>query len=179
MTSRFRELGDPYRPPRSAAERLADPLVRELLAARLIANLATLNADGTVHLVAMWFLWDGEAILFPTSRTTRKARNVERDGRATVMVDDSRLGLDLRGVTLAGRAELVPPPRSFELNRGIHLKYLTERGRELPAIDEYLSTDDVTIRFLPEKVSAWNLRDTPQAQALGESGETHPLGTGE
>jgi hypothetical protein len=44
---------------------LRDELSRELLAAPLIANLATLNADGTIHLVAMWFRWDGKAILIP------------------------------------------------------------------------------------------------------------------
>ena len=60
-----------------------DALAHELLEARLIANLATFNADGSVHLVAMWFLWDGEAVLSPTSATTRKARNLRREFMAT------------------------------------------------------------------------------------------------
>jgi PPOX class probable F420-dependent enzyme len=137
----------------------------------LFANLATLNRDGSVHLVAMWFLWEGEAVLFPTSGATRKARNLERDPRATVMIDDSRAGLDLRGITLTGRASILRGPDALALNRRIHLKYLTEVGRDLEVVDRYLSTDDVTIRFTPERVSSWNLRDTDQARALRASGE--------
>jgi len=123
----------------------------------------------------MWFRWDGTALLFPTSGKTRKARNLERDPRATVMIDDSRGGLELRGVTLTGRAEILRGDEAVALNRGIHLKYLTEQGRDLDVVDRYLATDDITIRFTPEKVSSWNLADTDQARALRTSGEFHGL----
>ena len=154
---------------------LGGELARELLGARLIANLATIDPDGGVHLVGMWFLWDGEALLLPTSHTTRKAKNIARDPRATIMIDDSRGGFDLRGITLVGRAELLDGDDALATNRRIHLKYVTERGRDLEPVDRYLATDDVTIRFVPERVSAWNLRDTEQGQALLAEQEFHPL----
>jgi len=125
----------------------------------------------------MWFLWEDGAILSPTSRRTRKAKNLLRDPRATVMIDDSRGGFDLRGITLTGRADVLEGADALATNRRIHLKYVTERGRELEAVDAYLATDDVTIRFRPERVSSWNLRDTPQARALDETGEFHALGS--
>lgn len=154
---------------------MRDKLSQELLEARLVANLATLNPDGSVHLVGMWFLWDGEAILLPTSGATRKARNLGRDPRATVMIDDSRGGFDLRGVTLVGRVEIVPSPEALDLNRRIHLKYVTERGLDLDPVRTYLQTDDVTLRLLPEKVSSWDLRSTEQGRALLTTGEFHAL----
>jgi PPOX class probable F420-dependent enzyme len=154
---------------------LSERLVRELLDSRLIANLATLDEDGAVHLVGMWFLWDGEAVLSPTSRRTRKARNIARDPRATVMIDDSRGGFDLRGVTLVGRAELVEGQAALELNHRIHAKYVTERGLELDPVCSYLATDDVTIRIVPERVSSWDLRSTPQGNALLSTGEFRKL----
>jgi PPOX class probable F420-dependent enzyme len=154
---------------------LADELTRELLGARLIANLATFNSDGSIHLVAMWFLWDGEALLSPTNRRTRKARNVQRNPRATVMIDDSRGGFDLRGVTLVCDADMVDTPASHELNRRIHLKYVTEPGLELDPVKGYLATDDVTLRLRPTKVSSWDLRNTEQGRALLESGAFHRL----
>jgi PPOX class probable F420-dependent enzyme len=165
----------PYRRARPVGEALADPLVAELLAARLIATLATQNTDGSVHLVAMWFLRHDDALLFPTSRGTLKARNLGRDPRATVMIDDSRGGLDLRGVTLTGHAELLAGADAQALNRLVHLKYLTEAGRDLEPVDRYLSGDDVTIRFVPERVSSWDLRSSGGAEALAASGECHPL----
>jgi PPOX class probable F420-dependent enzyme len=142
----------------------------------LIANLATLNPDGSTHLVGMWFLWDGESLQLPTSGVTRKARNLERDPRATVMIDDSRGGFDLRGITLTGRAVVLRGPDALAVNRRIHLKYLTERGRELEVVDRYLATDDVTIRFTPERASSWDLRNTDQGRAVAETGEFHHLG---
>jgi PPOX class probable F420-dependent enzyme len=177
------EDASPYRPPQAVVpggrgegrDLLGEALAQELLGARLIANLATLNAGGSVHLVPMWFLWDGEAVLFPTSRKTRKARNIARDPRATVMMDDSRGGFDLRGLTLAGQAELRDGPEALATNRRIHLKYVTERGRDLEVVDRYLATDDVTIRFVPARASAWNLRDTDQGRTLLETKEFHPL----
>jgi PPOX class probable F420-dependent enzyme len=160
---------------RDERDPLSDELAREVLDARLIAKLATLNPNGSIHLVGMWFVWDGEALLIPTSRGTRKAKNLERDPRATVMIDDSRGGFDLRGITLVGRVEIVRAPESLELNRRIHLKYVTERGLELEPVRRYLSTDDITLRFVPERVSSWDLRATDQARALLETGEYHRL----
>ena len=177
------EHESPYRPPQAVvpggrgAERdlLSEGLAREFLEARLIANFATLNRDGSVHLVGMWFLWDGEAVLLPTSAATRKVRNLERESRATVMIDDSRGGFDLRGITLTGRAAILRDPEAVSLNRRIHLKYVTERGRDLQPVDRYLGTDDVTIRFVPERVSSWDLRNTEQSRALVDTGEFRPL----
>jgi hypothetical protein len=91
------------------------------------------------------------------------------------MIDDSRGGFDLRGLTVIGRAEIDQGPDAIAMNRQIHLKYVTERGRGLEAVDRYLATDDVTIRVVPERVSAWNLRDTSQGRALLGTGEFHPL----
>lgn len=131
-----------------------------LLGARLMANLATHARDGAIHLVPMWFLWDGQAILIPTNHATQKVRNLERDPRASVMVDDSRDGFDLRGVTVMGKVALVRAPESFRLNRTIHLKYLTVAERDSARADAYLSTDDVTIRLKPIRAFAWDLRHT-------------------
>lgn len=154
---------------------LDSPLAQELLGGRLIARLATLNPDGGVHLVPLWFSWDGETVLLPTNRETRKIRNLERDERATLTIDDSRAGFDVCGIMLKGRVQIVRPPSSRELNRLIHLKYVTEKGLALPAVREYLDTDDVTIRFRPASASSWDARETAYGRALRESGEYLPL----
>jgi PPOX class probable F420-dependent enzyme len=144
---------------------LTTELARELLAARLMANLATHGRDGGIHLVPMWFLWDGEAILIPTNHATQKARNLERDPRASVMIDDSRDAFDLRGITVMGKVELVRAPDSFRLNRTIHLKYLSVAERDSARIDAYLATDDVTVRLIPIRAFAWDLRHTTSGSA--------------
>jgi PPOX class probable F420-dependent enzyme len=156
-------------------ELLGGALACELLEARLIANLATLNADGTIHLVPMWFLWEDDAVLMPTSGTSRKARNARRDERAAVMVDDSRGGLDVRGLTMTGRVEIATGAEAAAANRRVHRKYLTGAGLELPEVQEALATDDVTLRFLPERAQSWDLSSHPASRLVLEAGAFEPL----
>ncbi len=150
--------------------------IDELLDARLIANLASINPNGTVHLVAMWFRRDGDSVLFPTSHRTRKARNLRRQPQATAMIDKSRSGLDLRGVQIKGRVDLIEGDQARRLNRSIHERYITSDGLSQPAVLAYLSEgDDVTIRLSIERMSTWNLADGAAGQALRADGRAHPL----
>jgi hypothetical protein len=57
----------------------ADRLVAELLATRLIGVLATLEHDGSVHAVPMWFAPTEGELLLATGSRSRKVRNLERD----------------------------------------------------------------------------------------------------
>jgi PPOX class probable F420-dependent enzyme len=147
-----------------------------LLDARLIANLASINPNGSVHLVAMWFRREGDAILFPTSHHTRKAKNLRQRPQATAMIDQSRAGLDLRGVQIKGSVEVVEGPEARRLNHSIHERYITPLGLAQEAVAAYLSKgDDVTLRLSIERVSSWNLADRPAGIALRGSGLVHPL----
>ncbi len=135
-----------------------------------MAKLGTHARDGGIHLVPMWFLWKGGRLLIPTNHATQKVRNLERDPRATVMIDDSGVGLDLRGITLRCAVKIVRAPRSYPMNRAIHLKYLSSTERDLPHVDAYLSTDDVTIRLRPLTAFTWDLRNTAAGRTLRGEG---------
>jgi PPOX class probable F420-dependent enzyme len=154
---------------------LSEPLAAELLPARLIANLATFNPDGTVHLVPMWFLLDGDVILLASGRRSQKVRNLERDPRATIMVHDSRPGFEVCGVSLVGRAEIVRGGEAARLVRRVHRKYVSERGLELRLAREFLGSDDVALRFYPEHALSWDERESNAARVLAASGEAYPL----
>lgn len=159
----------------SLAETLASKLAQETLHARLIANLASFRPDGTIHLVPMWFLWDGEAVVLPTFGESRKAKNLRADPRATVMIDDSRGGFDVHGITLTGRVEIVEAPESLPLIRQIHLRYITPAGMATDSIGGHLQGDDVALRLIPERASTWDMRTTPGAGELRRTGEFEPL----
>jgi PPOX class probable F420-dependent enzyme len=159
----------------NAAELLSTDLARELLSVRLIAKLATFRPDGTIHLVPMWFLWEDGAVLMPTSGESRKARNAEEDPRAAVMVDDSRGGLDVRGITLNGRIEIVRGAEAKPIIRRAHLKYLGERGIDLAPAREALASDDVVLRFVPDKGSSWDLGSLAVSRLVLEERAFEPL----
>ncbi len=54
------------------------------------AALATMRADGRPHVAPIWFVPDGDDILFTTWHESVKGRNLQRDPRASLSVDDPR-----------------------------------------------------------------------------------------
>ena len=51
-------------------------------------TLGTVRADGRPHVAAVWFVLDGDDLVFMTGSGTVKGRNLRRDPRATLLVDD-------------------------------------------------------------------------------------------
>src|SRR5438552_8448162 len=110
----------------------ADELVQELLEARLVAVLAMLEADGSVHAVPMWVCATDRDVVLATGSGSRKLRNLERDPRATLVLHDSRSGCEVCGVSMRGRIEIVRPPHSRPLIERVHRHYITADGLDLP-----------------------------------------------
>ncbi|WP_280674097.1 PPOX class F420-dependent oxidoreductase [Kitasatospora sp. MAA19] len=54
------------------------------------AKLATTRADGRPHVAPIWFLLDGDELVLNTGAATVKGRNLARDGRVMLCVDDDR-----------------------------------------------------------------------------------------
>jgi nitroimidazol reductase NimA-like FMN-containing flavoprotein (pyridoxamine 5'-phosphate oxidase superfamily) len=172
MTSRSRDDRiATVTPPRLSTEQ-----IDELLGMRLIANLATTLDDGSIHLVPMWFKRDGEFVLIPTSQFTRKYKNVIKRPRASVMIDVSRSGMDLRGVLIAGRVQIVRGDDARALNRSIHLRYITPEGLAQDDVAAYLvEGDDVTLKIAMDKVVTWNHAESPAGRAIARSGNFYAL----
>lgn len=53
-------------------------------------KLSTVRADGSPHIAPVWFLLDGDDLVFNTGADTVKGRNLARDGRVALCVDDDR-----------------------------------------------------------------------------------------
>lgn len=68
------------------------------------AKLSTVRDDGSPHIAPVWFLLDGDDLVFNTGQDTVKGRNLARDGRVGLCVDDDRPPFAF--VALQGRAEL-------------------------------------------------------------------------
>lgn len=67
-------------------------------------KLSTVRADGSPHIAPIWFLIDGDYVVFNTGKDTVKGRNLARDGRVALCVDDDQPPFAF--VVLQGRAEL-------------------------------------------------------------------------
>ncbi|MDJ0407160.1 PPOX class F420-dependent oxidoreductase [Rhodococcus erythropolis] len=53
-------------------------------------KLATIRGDGSPHVAPLWFALDGDELVFQTEITSVKGRNLARDPRFALVVDDER-----------------------------------------------------------------------------------------
>lgn len=127
---------------------------REVFDHARYAILGTENPDGSVHIVPVMYRLDGERIAIQTGAGTRKARNVARCGRATVLVPDPRANGEA-WVSGAGPAEVVHGEEAQAIGRRVRARYLTDLGEdELGSV--LARYDDTAIIVTPDRWMAWD-----------------------
>jgi PPOX class probable F420-dependent enzyme len=88
------------------AQKMTDTQWREFVShGTRTGKLSTVRADGSPHIAPIWFLLDGDDVVFNTGKATVKGRNLARDGRVALCVDDDRPPFAY--VVLQGRARIV------------------------------------------------------------------------
>ena len=70
-------------------------------------SVATLDKEGAPHLTALWFVRDGDNILFETYGKSQKVVNIKRDLRIALLCEAGETYIELRGVSIQGIAEIV------------------------------------------------------------------------
>jgi PPOX class probable F420-dependent enzyme len=75
---------------------------RALLQERRFAVLGTINKDGSPQLTTMWYLLEGDVILMNTKAGRTKERNMRRDPRISVCIEDG-----YSYVTISGIVEMI------------------------------------------------------------------------
>ena len=59
-----------------------------LMAGTRTGKLATVRADGRPHVAPVWFVLDGDDVIFTTGADSLKGKSVQRDARIAMSVDD-------------------------------------------------------------------------------------------
>lgn len=108
--------------------------VADFLAERHTATMCTLNWDGSIHAVAMWYGFLDGRLAVQTKAKSQKARNLARDPRMTCLVEAGERYEELRGVELVGKAVPVDGAEQlFTVGASVFDRYVapyTERARE-------------------------------------------------
>lgn len=87
--------------------RMTNDEVEAFIESRKSLQVGTINKDGSIHLSTLWFALVDGRIVFETYIKSQKIRNLQRDDRITVMVEDGLVYEQLRGVMIKGHATLV------------------------------------------------------------------------
>ena len=152
---------------------LNDALVQQFLKGRYVAALATQSPDGSIHMVAVWYWFDGTHIFIATSSRSRKARNLQAQATVSLMID-SRDPAASCGVTIIGVAETLTGEATREPNARIHERYMSAAAIADPKVGPVFALwDDVTIRITPQSVITWDMRVADQ-QVFGGAFARNP-----
>lgn len=138
---------------------MADDEIAEFIEHSRTATMATLQADGRPHLVAMWYaVLDGE-IWFETKAKSQKAVNLRRDPTVTVMIEDGLTYGTLRGVSIDGRAEIVDDPETI-LRVGISVweRYTGPYTEEMRPFVDQMMNNRIAVRVAPGRLRSWDHR---------------------
>jgi PPOX class probable F420-dependent enzyme len=126
-----------------------DDHVRRVLDGKNFATVATLDADGSPHTSVVWFVRDGDDLLFSTRADRAKARNIARDPRVSLSVfelDNPYSSVDVRGT-----AEMIVD-EDKALPQRLSMKYLGEPPPPEPEEDvRYI------VRITPQKVTRFSV----------------------
>jgi PPOX class probable F420-dependent enzyme len=105
-------------------------------------KLATASPGGDPHVAPVWFVVDGDSVMFTTYHTTVKARHLAANPRAALACDDERFPFSF--VVVRGRVEVDrAAPDMFAWTRRLAARYVPadqadEYGRRNAVEGEWL-----------------------------------------
>lgn len=120
------------------------------------AVLGTLNADGSPQQTVMWYQpKDGNTILMNTKKGRVKDKNLERDGRASICVEDGQRYVALRGrITVDEDAA-----RGQETMKAMTTRYEGAEVADRQMTEMYSKQHRITLTFEIEGVDAHGFDD--------------------
>jgi general stress protein 26 len=140
-------------------------LILQLLNEHRVMTIATNRPDGWPQATMVGYVNDGFLLYCFVANNAQKYANIRRDSRVSVAIGSDALHpLEIRGLSLAGRAAAVDDQSEFEQVVALRLKRYPEFADLPPPIlregplqrlsPQQLSGDVVLLRIVPEIISA-------------------------
>jgi PPOX class probable F420-dependent enzyme len=138
---------------------LTEVEIESLLKEARTARFCSLNRDGTIHAAPVWFKYEKGQIIMITPAASRKAKNVKRNGKVSVLIESEQS--PPRAVLIYGRAELRHPSSRDEFlaeATRLYEKYMPRENAESTAQGMYQITHGVEIIVNPERIVSFDYR---------------------
>jgi PPOX class probable F420-dependent enzyme len=145
-------------PSRRTEIEMTEEEVRAFLDEQMVMQCATIGPHGLPHMVPLWYVREGSELRGWTYAKSQKARNLERDPRATLGIEDGVEYQELRGVMFECDVLVERDPEA-----------VAEYGMDL--VDRYAggapeakeafrlqARKRVGLRFVPTRTVSWDHR---------------------
>ena len=147
---------------RRAEIQLSEGDVSRLLEEERVAIVSSLGPRGWPHSMPMWFVSREGDVWVWTYAKSQKVRNLERDPRATVLVETGREYGELRGIMVEAEAEI---HRDLETVVGFAEELTVRYAEGISSVDgdaraglEAQAPKRVAIHFRPIRTATWDHR---------------------
>jgi PPOX class probable F420-dependent enzyme len=142
---------------------MSEEEVRDFLAGEKIVSCATIGPSGRPHLVPLWYVADGTELRGWTFAKSQKAKNLERDARATLQVEAGVAYQELRGVMLECDVELErDASKVADYGRALFRRYGGAEGGALaPEVEDMIvkqAPKRIGLSFRPTRTVSWDHR---------------------
>jgi len=139
--------------------KMSDDEVAAFLAAGDRARVATVNKDGSPHVVPITYVVLDGKVAFWADNVSQKMVNLQRDARVAAVIDEGTDFQELRGVELFGTADL----RDDEETNGriadlFAVKAPEEHRNDARAMLLALAAERTAVIVQPERVASWDHR---------------------
>ena len=141
--------------------RFSKPEVERFLRGRWVAVLGTIGPDGAPVLTPIWYLYRNGQILMRTGKESVKTRNIARDPRVSVCVQDERP--PFASVTVYGKASIEPADEALGQQMAKHyLGAVGAAGYQRAAREAIERSEEITLVITPERVLSQDFsQETP------------------
>ena len=127
-----------------------------------VVTCATLGRDGWPHLMPLWYVLREREVWAWTYAKSQKVRNLERDPRATLLIETGHEYGELRGAMIEAEAEIHADPETvIGFAEELTLRY----GEGISSVDgdakaalEAQAPKRVAIQFHPRRTATWDHR---------------------
>ena len=136
---------------------MSDEEISAFLEAGRDLQVASINADGTPHLVTMWSAMQDGEIAFWTYGKSQKILNLRRDPRLSVLVATGEVYEQLKGVSIQGQAEIVDDPDDvLRYGEAVYERYWGPLNDTVREGVRAMGAKRVVIVVKPDKILSWD-----------------------
>ncbi len=139
--------------------KMADDEILLFIERQKSIQVATLGKNGWPHLTTLWFALDNNEIILETFSKSQKIKNLQRDNRISVLLEEGDIYEQLKAVSIEGHAELITDVE--EVHR-LHMKVILRNNTAgypqeiLEEASKAMAPKKTAIRIKPNKIMSWD-----------------------
>lgn len=141
--------------------KLSEEEQRELLESERVVIVSSIGTRGWPHSMPLWYVLRESEIWIYTYAKSQKVKNLERDPRATLLVETGHEYGELRGIQIEAKAEIHRDlEQVYEVGKELTLRYGEGVSVEDAAAEALRAQarKRVAVRFEPRRVASWDHR---------------------